>query len=107
MSEIWKDTPGGWIVHIDRLGTGFSVYPGKSLLAVENWALNPHHRRHVGAFAANVWRFASGAYLRREYPKNDRQLRKALDECEAFCRHEDDAERRAAAMIESMVRTIA
>jgi hypothetical protein len=86
---------GPWEVHSSSMAGGFHVYPGRGAGGIGNWALNPYHRRGLGNICAQLWRVFTGAYLRREYPKTERALRKSLAECEVFCAGENEAERRA------------
>lgn len=92
--ERWIPEVGSrvWTTTVSTVGTGFHVRPSRGLTSVGNWALNPHHRRGFGNFCAQFWRMWSGAYIRREYPKSEKGLRKAVAECDIWCERESAAE---------------
>lgn len=91
--------PREWTCEFTRVGTGFHVRPVKHMLCTGNWALNPYHRRGLGNFCAQVWRMFSATYLRREYPKTEKALHKAISECEAWCEAENGLERAARSVL--------
>ena len=99
--DMPRKRPGSdhWTVSVSQVGTGFRVHPSRGLMAVGNWALNPYHRKGVANLAAQFWRMVSATYLRREYPKSEKALRKAISECEAWCQRERADEDAARAVL--------
>lgn len=95
--------PKVWTPDVSQVGTGFHVTPLVGMMACGNWALNPYHRRGLGNFLAQTWRMFSGAYLRREYPKNEKALRKAIAECEVWCERENAETERAKGVLTSVI----
>jgi hypothetical protein len=90
---------GGWRTSVSQSGDSIHVSPVCGLVATGNWALNPYHRRGIGNFCAQMWRMWSGAYIRREYPKSERALRKAVAECDIWCERETTAAERSSAIV--------
>lgn len=72
-NERWKTS-----VHH---GSVIHVAPVKGCGSPENWALTLNPRRSTG-----FWRCITGIYIRREFPKNETQLRKAIADCDEWCR---------------------
>lgn len=95
-----------WTCEVSVVGHGWHVRPSRGLMCVGNWALNPYHRRGLGNFLAQFWRVTSGAYFRREYPKSERMLRKAIAECEVFCIREQAEEAHLAAVRDRIVAAV-
>ena len=93
--------PKEWTCEVSSSPDGFHVRPVRGMICVGNWALNPYHRRGLGNFCAQMWRMWSGAYIRREHPKTEQGLRRAIAECEAWCEHERAAGERNRAALEA------
>ena len=67
-----------WTCVVSVSTHGWHVSPSRGLLYVGNWALNPYHHQGLRGAWATFWRTFSGAYFRREYPKSERMLRRAV-----------------------------
>ena len=74
-----------WTVSVTAMDNGWHVHPSKGLIASANWALTLNPRRD-----SSFWRAVTGAYLRREWPRTERQLHKAVAECEEWCRRHNE-----------------
>lgn len=81
-----------WTCEVSVSSHGWLVSPTRGLLCVGNWALNPYHYQGIRGAWATFWRTITGAYFRREYPKSERMLRRAIAECEVFCVREEAEE---------------
>jgi hypothetical protein len=69
-----------WTVHVSRHGGLIHVTPSRGLMSTGNWALSTNPKR-----STSLWSVLTGAYLRREYPKTDKQLAKSIALCQEWC----------------------
>jgi hypothetical protein len=86
---------GPWEVAVRQVGARFHVYPHQGLLSMGHWALSLNPKRSTG-----FWRCISGIYLRREWPRNEKALAKAIADCEEWCHRRNDAEGHAKAILD-------
>lgn len=85
-----------WEVSVSQVGAGFYVHPVKGLMGTGNWALvGDPSAGPVRRALSYVARVLTGTYLRREWPKNESQLRRAIAECQRYCDHTNAAEAQA------------
>ena len=66
-----------WTVQVSTVSTHFHVYPLKGLMSLRNWST-----------LENL-----ALFVRREYPRTEKQLRKSVAACQRLCDRMNEKER--------------
>lgn len=92
-----------WTVSVSK-GDPVHVTPLKGLLGMNNWAMTTHKPGSMGGGVVGIVKYFLGICYRREYPRGERQLRKAIAECEVWCANQNTYEEQQRQLVKRVTR---